>query len=214
MPTLEANCGTKKKEHMSEAELFNMCRSVYRKYVCKLQQPFIHSKKNPLEWEGHMKDLYLFKDTYGHCRVPRHYEKNPKLGRWVMNVRSHYQFIQKGKKSSLMTTDRLTQLQDVDFDFAPKNKSYTKYYSDRWVHHLEELRRFKEKHGHCRVPQRFTTNRKLGGWVLYVRYQYRKHANGQPSTMTGQRIEQLAELGFDFEPRKGRPSQSEGKKYI
>jgi Helicase associated domain len=146
MPTLEASCEIKGKKHMSKVELLDMCQTVYRNYVCKLQQPLIHTKKNPSNiWEDHMKDLYRFKDTYGHCRVPHHYEKNPKLGRWVMNVRSHYQFIQKGKKSSLMTADRLKLLKDVDFVFAPKSKSYTKYYIDCWVHHLEELRRFKEK---------------------------------------------------------------------
>ena len=114
----------------------------------------------------------------------------------------------------MITPDRLKQLLDIDFDFAPKHKSYTKYYIDRWLHHLEELHRFKEKHGHCRVPQRFTANRKLGGWVLYVRHQYHKHINGQSSTMTRQRIEQLAELGFDFEPQKGRPGLSKDKASI
>jgi Helicase associated domain len=120
-----------------------------------------------------------------------------------MNVRSHYQFIQKGRRSSLITPDSLKQLQGIDFDFAPKNKSYTKYYID----HLDELRLFKVKHGHCRVPQKFPANRKLGGWVLYVRQPYRKHVHGLSNSMTLQRIEQLAELGFDFEPQKGRPSR-------
>mmetsp|Transcript_12003 Transcript_12003/g.18425 ORF Transcript_12003/g.18425 Transcript_12003/m.18425 type:complete len:261 (+) Transcript_12003:286-1068(+) len=160
-------------------------------------------------WEHHMKDLKSFKQCNGHCRVPRHYDENPKLGRWVMNVRSHYQFLQKGKKSSLITAERLRQLTEVDFDFAPKNKSHTKYYIDRWVHHLRELRQFKHRNGHCRVPQRYKENKKLGGWVLYVRHQYRKHQNGQASTMTEERVQQLEKLGFDFEPRKGRPGRSD-----
>ena len=198
-------------DHISDVEKLEICRSVYRNYLCKLETR-LRSKKSPSEiWEDHMEELYAFKKKYGHCRVPRNYETNPKLGRWVMNVRSHYQFIQKGRKSSLITPDRLGQLQDIDFDFAPKTKSCTKYYSDRWVHHLEELSRFKAMHGHCRVPQRFPANRKLGGWVLYVRHQYRKYLNGHGSTMTIQRIEQLAALGFDFEPRKGRPGLSKDK---
>mmetsp|Transcript_49 Transcript_49/g.68 ORF Transcript_49/g.68 Transcript_49/m.68 type:complete len:266 (-) Transcript_49:32-829(-) len=160
-------------------------------------------------WEHHMKDLKSFKQRNGHCRVPRHYDENPKLGRWVMNVRSHFQFLQKGKKSSLITAERLNQLRELDFDFAPKNKSHTKYYIDRWVHHLQELRQFKHRNGHCRVPQRYKENKKLGGWVLYVRHQYRKHQSGHSSTMTKERIQQLEKLGFDFEPRKGRPGRSD-----
>lgn len=188
-----------------------MCRNVYKKYV--QQKASFHKyipPKTPNDiWEDHMKDLKKFKARNGHCRVPRHYNENPKLGRWVMNVRSHYQFLLKGKKSSLITEDRLRQLQDIDFDFAPKNKSHTKYYVDRWVHHLQELYEFKQKNGHCRVPQRFKENKKLGGWVLYVRHQYRKFQSNQPSTMTPERIEQLRQLGFDFEPRKGRPGRSD-----
>ena len=161
-------------------------------------------------WEEHIRDLMIFKQHNGHCRVPRHFGENPKLGRWVMNVRSHFQFLVKGKKSSLITESRLQQLRKLDFDFAPKSKSHTKFYVDRWVHHLQELRQFKAKSGHCRVPQRYSANKKLGGWVLYVRHQYRKHQSGQPSTMTQERIEQLLQLGFDFEPHKGRPGNSNG----
>ena len=188
-----------------------LCRTAYRNYVDQREEgiPKIPAKTPDDIWGEHMKDLNQFKVRNGHCRVPRHYNDNPKLGRWVMNVRSHFQFIQKGKKSSLITEERLQQLQDIDFDFAPKNKSHTKYYVDRWVHHLQELYQFKQKNGHCRVPQRYKPNKKLGGWVLYVRHQYRKHQNGQPSTMTPDRIDQLKQLGFDFEPRKGRPGRSD-----
>jgi hypothetical protein len=198
-------------EKKIEANQIEFCRAVYQNYVDQqeaLPHP-VHSKTPKDIWDEHMKDLYIFKQRNGHCRVPRHYNHNPKLGRWVMNVRSHFQFLQKGKKSSLITDERLRQLQDIEFDFAPKNKSHTKYYIDRWVQHLQELQQFKQKNGHCRVPQRYTDNKKLGGWVLYVRHQYRKHQNGQPSTMTPDRIEQLRQLGFDFEPRKGRPGRSD-----
>jgi len=197
-------------EYIDAVERMEFCRSVYKKYLeqQKAQLSMITTNTNSDTWDKHMHNLRNFKDKNGHCRVPRHYEENPKLGRWVMNVRSHFQFLQKGKKSSLVTDERLKQLQDIDFEFTPKTKSHTKYYIDRWVHHLKELYRFKERHGHCRVPQRFTDNKKLGGWVLYVRHQYRKHLNGQSSTLTPERIEQLMELGFDFEPRKGRPGRS------
>jgi Helicase associated domain len=212
MPPLDSCCYIlKKKEYMDEEKRLELCRSVYRRYL-NHQQSLASTviTKTPSDiWEEHMKDLRHFKCKNGHCRVPRHYVDNPKLGRWVMNVRSHYQFLQKGKKSSLITDDRLKQLQEIDFEFAPKNKSHTKYYVDRWEQHLEELRQFKERTGHCRVPQRFSGNKKLGGWVLYVRHQYRKHLNGQPSTMTPDRIRQLTDLEFDFEPRKGRPGRSD-----
>lgn len=201
-----------------EQSQLELCRAAYRQYVdqqdvtpqTKPCSSTSNAPKAPDDiWEDHMKDLQHFKLCNGHCRVPRHFMENPKLGRWVMNVRSHYQFLQKGKKSSLITNERLEQLREIDFDFAPKNKSHTKYYVDRWGLHLQELHQFKQKNGHCRVPQRYKENKKLGGWVLYVRHQYRKFQNGQPSTMTPARIAQLEDLDFDFEPRKGRPGRSD-----
>jgi hypothetical protein len=121
-----------KKDFMNEQERLELCRSVYKRYLDQQAQALAISAKTPSDiWEEHMKDLRTFKQKNGHCRVPRHYIDNPKLGRWVMNVRSHYQFIQKGKKSSLITGERLKQLQAIDFEFAPKNKSHTKYYVSR-----------------------------------------------------------------------------------
>ena len=157
-------------------------------------------------WDPLMKDLNLFKERNGHCRVPRRYSDNPKLGRWVVNVRSHFQLLQKGKKSSLLTEERLQQLREIDFDFAPQQKKVrsSNYYVDLWAHHLEELSHFKQKNGHCQVPQRSKVYKQLGSWVEYVRHQYRKLQNGQPSRMTPERIEQLNQLGFNFHPRRGR----------
>jgi hypothetical protein len=208
MPTLASHTytigGKDTKTMLSEMEL---CRATYRNYVSQREGTpiYIPAKSPDYIWGQHMLDLHIFKQRNGHCRVPRHYNDNPKLGRWVMNVRSHFQFIRKGKKSSLITEERLQQLQDVDFDFAPKNNSHTNYYADRWVFHLQELYQFKEKNGHCRVPQRCKVNKRLGGWVVYVRHQSRRHQNGQPSRMTPERIEQLKQLDFDFYPPKGRP---------
>jgi hypothetical protein len=220
---------------LQKTQMLELCRDTYRKYVEQRNDMaaylrstgaattksstvasrgaagVVHAPpKSPDDiWGDHMKDLERFKLFHGHCRVPRHFLENPKLGRWVMNVRAHYQMLQKGKKSSLITRDRLEQLQEIDFDFAPKNKSHTKYYVDRWTLHLQELQQFKKQNGHCRVPQRYKKNRKLGGWVLYVRHQYRKLQSGHPSTMTPDRVVQLKLLGFDFDPRKGRPGRSD-----
>lgn len=211
MPPLASHSNTfNNMENNGISNQMELCRAAYKNYVDQKEGlPKMPTRTPSDVWDEHMRDLSAFKQRNGHCRVPRHYNENPKLGRWVMNVRSHFQFLHKGKKSSLITEERLQQLQDMEFDFAPKNKSHTKYYVDRWVHHLQELYQFKQKTGHCRVPQRYTANKKLGGWVLYVRHQYRKHQNGQASTMTPDRIEQLRQLGFDFEPRKGRPGRSD-----
>ena len=207
-------CSTNTSSIMDFAEQCNyreLCHRAYRNYIAQKnnRSKMLGSTKSANNsWDKHIRHLTLFKQHNGHCRVPRHFDENPPLGRWVMNVRSHFQYLLKGKKSSLITEKRLHQLQELDFDFAPKNKSHAKFYGDRWMHHLQELHQFKAKTGHCRVPQRYSDNKKLGGWVLYVRHQYRKHQRRQPSTLNTEKIDQLLELGFEFEPQKGRPYKS------
>ena len=52
-----------------------------------------------------------------------------------------------------MTDDKLQHLADMDFQW---NR-----YSDVWDRRLEELKKFKDDHGHCRLPQKG----QLGMWA-------------------------------------------------
>jgi hypothetical protein len=67
-------------------------------------------------------------------------------------------------------------------------------WEDRW----NELADYREVHGHCSVPQRYSEKPKLGKWVANQRYQYRLHQEGKTSPMTLRRIEALESLGFDW----------------
>jgi hypothetical protein len=71
---------------------------------------------------------------------------------------------------------------------------------------LKELRKFKQKHGHCQVPHKFPQNPQLGTWVDTQRRLYRAHkrAPGRPTTLSQENIEKLLEVGFNFEPRPSR----------
>ena len=52
-----------------------------------------------------------------------------------------------------MTDDKLQHLADMDFQW---NR-----YIDVWDRRLEELKKFKDDHGHCRLPQKG----QLGNWA-------------------------------------------------
>lgn len=58
-----------------------------------------------------------------------------------------------------------------------------------WQRQFEELRRFKRKFGHCRVPRRWPENPGLARWVSIQR-----NLGGQ----TFEQVEALHSLGFDF----------------
>ena len=64
--------------------------------------------------------------------------------------------------------------------------------STNWTLRFEELKKFKETHGHCNVPQRDPTNRPLGQWVGTQRKAYTK------SKMSTERKEKLDSIGFVF----------------
>ena len=59
-----------------------------------------------------------------------------------------------------MTDEKLQCLADMDFQWSLKKEREHKMWNQRF----EELKRFKEEHGHCRVPQKTP---KLGPWVMH-----------------------------------------------
>jgi transposase-like protein len=66
---------------------------------------------------------------------------------------------------------------------------------------LSELADYRNVHGHCNVPQKYSENVKLGKWVATQRYQYSLHLGGKRSSMTLPRIEALESHGFEWGSR-------------
>ena len=52
-------------------------------------------------WEAKLAELVAYKEVHGDCRVPRTYEANKKLGRWVMRQRTEYRLFVNGKMCSM-----------------------------------------------------------------------------------------------------------------
>lgn len=66
--------------------------------------------------------------------------------------------------------------------------------------HIEELRKFKEQHGHCRVPKSYKQNISLSNWISNLNYSRSLSIKGLPATikLSEDRLEKLSELGFEF----------------
>mmetsp|Transcript_14761 Transcript_14761/g.27764 ORF Transcript_14761/g.27764 Transcript_14761/m.27764 type:complete len:349 (-) Transcript_14761:2563-3609(-) len=69
-----------------------------------------------------------------------------------------------------------------------------------WDDRFEELKHYKEQHGHCNVPQIY--ERGLGTWVSQQRAQYKRFKSGKTSSMTKRRQQKLDSLGFSWSLRK------------
>ena len=86
--------------------------------------------------------------------------------------------------------------------------------SQKWYDNYEELRRYREEYGNCRVKagkKKDSSYSKLGKWVDHQRQLYRLRAQGKPTSLSDERIAALDELGFEWVVVKrtggGRPSE-------
>jgi hypothetical protein len=141
-------------------------------------------------WEDRLSELADYRKIHGHCNVPRTYNKNTKLGKWVADQRARYNLYVKGKRSP-MTLSRIRELEGIGFEW---DRSIVIPWEDR----LSELAVYRKIHGHCNVPQSYSENTKLAKWVTNQRTYYRLHVEGKTSAMTTIRIQELENLGFEW----------------
>jgi hypothetical protein len=105
------------------------------------------------------------------------------------------------KRSSPLTQERINLLNQIGFTWTIRSRDTL---GESWNHRLEELKRFKAKHGHCMVPSRYAESPELGIWVGTQRTQYRLYMKAKESgaeitgtsLMDEHRIRLLEELGF------------------
>jgi len=72
-----------------------------------------------------------------------------------------------------------------------------------WYDRFEDLKQYKEEHGDCMVPQKYPQNPSLGTWVNKQRMEYKLLLDGHKSSMTEERLQALASIGFTWAKRKG-----------
>jgi hypothetical protein len=140
-------------------------------------------------WDDFYEELKAFKEKNGHCIPP--VQPATKLRQWVDKIRNEYKKLRAGSPS-ILTAQRLQKLNDIDFQFERKIKPRT------WEERYEELARFKEKFGHCRVPRLFSqpSYEGLGKWVADQRMKYNYMLQGRRTNMTPERAQRLTELGM------------------
>ncbi|CAB9503320.1 expressed unknown protein [Seminavis robusta] len=148
------------------------------------------AKKGLKSWYEKCKDLRAYKIKHGHCNVPT---KHPRLGIWVQQQRVEKKKYERGLKTS-MTDEKLEHLSALEFKWQVKAD-----HGDAWNCQFEALKKFKEEHGHCRVPWKTP---KLGKWVSDQRSQYRAMCagrsewnGGRPITMKNEQVAKLKAIG-------------------
>jgi hypothetical protein len=130
------------------------------------------------KWEAGYAALLKFKDREGHCRVPTNLiEDGYRLGQWVA--------VQRQAKPDL-TEDQLRRLDDLGFVWN--------VLEEQWEAGYVALLKFKDREGHCIVPDKHSVDGyRLGQWVTYQR-------QAKPD-LTEDRLHRLDELGFIWDAR-------------
>ncbi|WP_080132990.1 DEAD/DEAH box helicase [Chlamydia suis] len=126
-------------------------------------------------WEENFLELKRFQEEHGHCKVPEGYPQNPQFASWVSDQRKNFK---KGK----LAKDRIARLEEIGFVW--------RVLEEAWEENFLELKRFREEHGHCKVPQRYPQNPQLASWVSKQRVDFKK------GDLSEDRIARLEELGF------------------
>ena len=134
------------------------------------------------QWLDFLSALRQYKDREGHCLVPfKHMEGSYRLGETVSRIRARECFIRGNK-------ERRQTLIAMGFTFD--------VYEVRWYAFLDALRAYKDREGHCNVPERHREGRyNLGAAVRDIRH--KEHfVKNQP-----QRRCELTRYGFRFKIR-------------
>jgi len=150
------------------------------------------------QWHQNFELLKQYKQTNGHCNVPREYVVDGvELGIWLSKQKYQYQTKSNTGKLTKKLQERRGHLEAVGVEWAGANQ--TKKTDKSWLLKLELLRQYREQNGHCQVPELYEIDGvKLGSWLQWQRREYKNLMKGTPSSMTAERIDALNAVGADW----------------
>lgn len=141
-------------------------------------------------WQTRYKELKHYKAIHGNCRVPQNYGPNKALGKWVHRQRHEFKKML-DKKSSAMSKSRFEALVSIDFYWNAKELL--------WKRRLDDLTKFKNKHGHCNVKPDGPT-KSLGLWLIRQRHCLNRNTKKELSKQFYERKKILESMGVNFSP--------------
>jgi len=156
---------------------------------CVSNTYFQAAKPAQISFDERIEELNRFKEKHGHCdvTVSKASKEYNSLACWSNNMRSAYKG--NGSKRKL-TEDRIRSLEEIGFKWTLSS-------SINFDERIEELNRFKEKHGHCdvRVSKALKEYNSLASWSVNMRSAYKGQGTGK---LTEDRIRRLEEIGFKW----------------
>lgn len=165
--------------------------SGWEKYIQRRKQEF-HD-----DFGKYWPILVQYKKQHGNCNVPSKYAQDLEFGKFCFKCRYMYERLRNGKTSHL-TPLHIQKLLELGFVFRQKGAEHGKILS--FKERLEQLKKFKDQHGHVDVTKENDFGG-LRGWISARRSDYRMLRQGRSSsTRTEEQAKILMDLGVDLDP--------------
>merc|ERR1711879_1023408 len=208
-----------------DTKLFQWTMNLRRQYMRKQagkRSPLTDSKVAALEqlgfdwsfsaaplvgpWNRMFMQLKAYKEEQGNCNVPKDYNPNLNLARWVHRQRNQYRLWQRGGESN-MTDEKKEKLERLGFVWCLSDTDESEV---SWRQRVKELKQYRAEHGDCSVPQNYEDDPDLRSWVVSQRRNFRKLKQGKASPLTEERVKELNTLGFVWRMGDGKRGIGKG----
>ena len=124
-------------------------------------------------------ELIEYRRIYGDFNVP---SKDEYVGlyQWMRRLQWYSKRGQQERnyrQTFELTQERVDELTRLGFSWTTRTYQQRQEKGaneGRWQRRLQDLRDFRQSHGHCNVPSRFPENVRFGNWIKTVRYAFRR----------------------------------------
>ena len=133
-------------------------------------------------WKSRFAELETYVRIVGHARIPHADITHSKLRSWLSTQRAM-------AVAGTLSAERWQRLTDIGIDIMGRD--------ERWQMRFAQLRQYRERFGHCRVPAKWKEDVPLGHWV-HVQRDFKKKG-----TLSAMRIALLESIGFEWSGDRG-----------
>jgi hypothetical protein len=209
-----------KKELMNEVQHVQQNRPIIQQ-MDYLQEDECRKPTVPKLDKSKQKDFFsrvdklrAYKEKHGHLNVQK--KENESLYGFCGKLRRSRTAIitGKGTTQSKLTKKRIAALDAIGFDWKPGTSSTAATTDDTFLARVDELRVYKEKHGHLNVRQ--NEDLSLCNFCYTVRSARRFLITGKGAhyMLNGDRIAALDAIGFDWNPGASINAASKDDKFF
>jgi len=130
-------------------------------------------------WQRMCAALEGYRQQHGHTEVPPTFREVRGLANWVVTQRM-------AKKQGVLRLDRRERLEAMGFAWQGMRRAD----SERWERRFAQLLEFRERFGHCHVPNQWNEDIAFGHWV-HAQRAFKSRGN-----LSSERIQRLEAIGF------------------